>query len=406
MLPRVRILFENGALGQLVASQDGVLGLVATGTAVVDTFALNTPYEISKFADLEDLGITEANNPGIYKVVKEFYDEVKLLKNIDASDENTKLWLMGVADTVTLTNMADITQTTLGKALIQGAKGVLRGIIFKRTPAQGYTPTVTDGLDADVFTAVDKAQALCEWATNTLKAPLFALIEGRSFSGDADDLLDLKTKLSNRVAILIGDTEIGANACVGILAGRIAHNKVCRNIGAVKDGKLSLTTGYVGALDASLADVADIHDKGYITLRTHIGRPGYFFTDDPLAAASTDDYHNLTHRRTIDKAYRIAYDTLLDELLGDVPVTDSGTVAPTYAKSVEMKVENAIISQMTNNDELGNDPANQDDRGVQCYISVTQNIVSTGILAVTLKIKPKGYAKYIDVQLGFQAVTV
>ena len=97
---------------------------------------------------------------------------------------------------------------------------------------------------------------------------------------------------------------------------------------------------------------------------------------------------------------------MLDELLGDVPVTDSGTVAPTYAKSVEMKVENAIISQMTNNDELGNDPANQDDRGVQCYISVTQNIVSTGILAVTLKIKPKGYAKYIDVQLGFQAVTV
>ncbi len=406
MLPRVRIIFENGALKQLIASQDGVLGIVATGAAVVDFFALNTPYKITKFSDLEDdLGITELNNPGIYKAVKEFYDEVKSMQDIDASEVNVPLWLMGVADTISLTNMADITQTNYGKALIQGANGVLRGIIFKRTPANGYTPVVTDGLDADVFTAIAKAQELCEWATNTLKAPLFALIEGRSFTDDADDLIDLTTLESNRVGVLIGDTESGANAAVGLLAGRIACNKVSRNIGAVKDGKLSISSGYVGTIDASLAEVSDIHDKGYITLRTHVGRDGYFFTDDPLATLPTDDYKSLTARRTIDKAYRIAYDTLLDELLADVSITDLGAIAPSYAKSIETTVENAIISAMTNNNELGNDPANQNDKGVQCNINVSQNIVSTGILIVIIKIKPKGYSKYIDVKLGFKAIT-
>jgi len=407
MLPRVRIIFENGALKQLAASENGVLGIVATGAAVVDMFALNIPYKITKFSDLEDdLGITELNNPGIYKVVKDFYDEVKSMQDIDATEENTTLWIMGVADTISLANMADIDNVAYGKAMIQAAKGALRGIILKRTPAPGYTPTVTDGLDSDVFTAIDNAHELCEWATNTMNAPLFAVIEGRSFNDDADDLLDLTTKKCNRVAVLIGDTEPGANAAVGLLAGRIACSGVQRNVGRVRTGKLNISAAYVGSIDVSLADSAGIHDKGYITLREHVGRDGYFFTDDLLATDSDDDYNTLMKRRTIDKACRIAYNTLLNELLDDIPVTDAGTLTPTYAKSVETLVVNDIVSNMTNNGELGNDPADQDDKGVKCTIDYTQNVVTTGKWNVVLKVKPRGCNKYIDVQLGFQAVTV
>ena len=60
MLPRVKITFENGALGSVSPSEDGVTGLVAYATAVSNTFTLGTPYLLTKLADLEALGVTSA----------------------------------------------------------------------------------------------------------------------------------------------------------------------------------------------------------------------------------------------------------------------------------------------------------------------------------------------------------
>ena len=75
MLPRVKIQFENGSLGSVSPSEDGVSGLVAYATAVSSTFALGTPYLLTKLADLEALGIDSASlgaNSALYKTVKEF----------------------------------------------------------------------------------------------------------------------------------------------------------------------------------------------------------------------------------------------------------------------------------------------------------------------------------------------
>ena len=41
------------------------------------------------------------------------------------------------------------------------------------------------------------------------------------------------------------------------------------------------------------------------------------------------------------------------------------------------------------------------DLGVQCYINPDQDILTTNRLDITLKVKPYGYAKYIEVELGF-----
>jgi hypothetical protein len=38
---------------------------------------------------------------------------------------------------------------------------------------------------------------------------------------------------------------------------------------------------------------------------------------------------------------------------------------------------------------------------VSCFIDTTQNVLSTGVLNVVLKITPVGYASDIEVQLGF-----
>jgi len=396
-LPKVVITFENGALGLVNPSPDGVLGFLCTGVTVENKFALATPYQISKFSDLKDvLGITVDNNPGIVKLIQDFYS---------IAPDGTEVWLMAFVNTVTLAQMVDKDIAANGKALIMAANGKLRGLIVSRTPDDSYTPTITDGLDADVTAAITKAQALGEWATTSLYAPLFVMIEGRSYSGIASELADQTEGSSNRVGILIGDTLVdSAGACMGILAGRIASTPVQRNLGRVKDGPI-LDVAYIGEKKVESVDPAFIHDKGYITFRTFVGRTGYFFADDPLCTLPTDDYRSLTARRTIDKVYRIAYTTMLNELIDEVPVNDNGTIAAPRAKSIETKVENAIINSMTINGELGNNPGDPNDTGVICFIDHTQNIVSTGKLNAVVRVKPFGYPKYIDVKLGFKTIT-
>ena len=398
MLPQVKIDFLNGALGQVSASADGVIGILATGITVAGKFLLNTPYKITQRADITDLlGLTEVNNPGLYKLLTELFDQ---------SGDGVEIWLVGFADTVTMTSMLTLATVNGVQNLLLTANGKIRTLIVHRTPALAYVPITAAGLDADAISAMAQAQITATWAADTLKAPVFVLISGLYYQYNPILLPDLTISSNNRVGIVIGDTLVGNGCAIGIAAGKLAVSPVQRNIGRVKDGAIKGAFAiYLGGIVlAEQSDVASIHDKGYITFRTHTGRSGYYFNDDSLAAPATDDYNHITARRTVDKAYRIAYDTLINELLDEVPVTDEGKVSLVYAKSIESKVENALVNSMTANGELGNDPANQNDTGVACFIDGDQNIVSTGLLKIVIQVKPYGYSRYINVELGFKTI--
>ena len=399
MLPKVKIDFVNGALGSVVPSADCVAGLLVTAVAVSDTFVLGNAYMLHKFDDLASLGVNTTNNAFLCKHVKEFYNE---------AGEGAELWLMGVPNTAKPSDIADKDNELIpyAKNLIQIANGRLRflGIAYK--PASGYTATITDGLDADVWAAALKAQALTEWATTQLYAPLFVILAGRGFAhANVTVLKDLTTLNYNRVGILIGDTESASEgAAVGLTMGRIAACPVQRHIGRVKDGALKILHAYVGDKDPSVANVEAIHDKGYITFRTFTGKSGYFFTDDCLATAVADDYRSIARRRTIDKAYRIIYLTMLENVNDEIPITDKGYLVPSMVKSWESEIISAIVNQMTTNGELGSDPNDADDSGVKVYINPEQNVASTSKINVVVKVKPYGYAKFIDVELGFVTI--
>ena len=165
MLPYVKIDFANGAIGASEPMDDGVTGLVCTAAAVTQTvngktenvFALNTPYLITKLDELVSKGITSDSsdaNATLYKAVKEFYDE---------APDGSKLWIMGVADTVTLADIVDKTKDNAKKLLI-AANGTIRTLAVKIKDKSGYTPTVTTGIDGTVRTAITNAQSLAEQA--------------------------------------------------------------------------------------------------------------------------------------------------------------------------------------------------------------------------------------------------
>lgn len=388
MLPRIKIQYLNGQLGTVGDSPDGLFALVCGATAVEETFTLDAAYSIWSLDDLKALGVTAENNPRLYKHAGEFYNE---------AEEGTKLIVFPVDKEATFTELCDKDSGVI-KKLITSQNGALRGI-FVAGEAREASETA-QGLDGDVFTALPKAQLLAEWATTQLFAPLFIVLEGRGYTGNR--IKNLRGETYNRVAVLIGDTEKGSEgAAIGVMAGKLAMLPVHRNLARVKNGALRPIEMYIGdkKVEESASIVADLYDSGYITPRKYVGKSGYFFTDDQLACLPTDDYAHLTARRTIDKAYRIAYNALLDMMLDELNVNEDGTLMRGIIMAWQQAVESAINRSMTATGELS---ASEDGSGCVVYIDPVQNVLATSRIEVVVKVRPFGYARYVDVMLGFQ----
>lgn len=378
----------NGQLGTVGESPDGLSALVCGAAAVTKKLELGKAYTLHTFDELATLGVTAENNPRLYKHVQDFYTE---------AEEGTKLVIYPVDKAKTFTELCD-KDTGVIKELIMAANGALRGIFVA---GDGREATVTtNGLDNDLFTALPKAQQLAEWATVSLYAPLFVILEGRGYKGGV--VKDLHKETYNRVGVLIGDTvKASEGAAVGLMAGRLATLPVQRNIARVKNGALKPITMFLGGkpVEENASAVSDLYDAGYITPRKYVGKAGYFFTDDRLACEQTDDYAHITARRTIDKAYRIAYTALLDLMMDELAVNDDGTLRHGIIMAWQQMMENAVNRAMTAAGELS---ADENGAGCKAYIDPKQDVLSTSKIELVLKVRPFGYARYVDVKLGFQ----
>lgn len=398
--PNVKIKFANGALGSVAASADGVVGMVVSGAAVAGKLELGKAYVMYTPDTLANLGITGETNDAnlyVYECVQQFYAEAGV---------GAELWLMVVGSATTVADMLNANMDNARK-LIRASKGRVRLLVALKKAVAGAE--LEHGLPADVWTAVTNGQALGEWAAETLYAPVVVLVEGRNYANaNAAELNDLGEMANNRVGVVLGqvmegETAVGSFAAV--VAGRIAKSPVQRHIGRVRDGALKAAAMTIdGAVAVEDADLDTPNNKGYIVPTTYVGRSGYFVCDDHLATSASDDYHSLARRRVVDKAYRIAYDALLEYLKDEVPCTSEGTMVAAVAKAWEGDVVAAISGQMTTNGELGTDPTDGKDKGVKCSVDQRQNVVSTGKVLLSIGVKPYGYAKYIEAKLGFTAV--
>jgi hypothetical protein len=180
-----------------------------------------------------------------------------------------------------------------------------------------------------------------------------------------------------------------------LLLGRLAVIPVQRNAGRVKNGSLNITEVYIGAetfLDVQ-SDIEAIHDKGFVTFQQYVGKSGYYFTDDPTATASTDDYNTVANGRVIDKAVILAYNVFVNELKDEILINaNTGQMQTVRTKYFQSLIENQINTSMTANSEISS---------VSAFVDPAQNVLSTGEVCVSLEIVPVGYAKTFKIQLGF-----
>ena len=270
MLPNISIKFDNGNLDTIVSTSDGVYGLLASAVAVTGKFELDTPYVVKDMSDVADLGILpDVDNYNLYKTLSEFYQE---------AGQGRKLWLIGFNKTTKVSDWFTPDPET-GKAtaekLLDKANGEIKMLFTSFSPAQ-YNLNIENGIDADVFIAKQKAQLLAKNYTNKKFAPFYVVLEAYNFTGNHLDLVSLLEGSDNRVAIFIGDTEkrtadvpsLGASN--HILAGRRAKSSVQESSGKVKNGALATLNAYILDTPVEEYDVESLHDKGYITFRTHV----------------------------------------------------------------------------------------------------------------------------------------
>lgn len=386
-LPTVKINIATGGLGRAGDGVQKIPGFVLTGETVGDGVTIGQSYQIFSLSDAEALGITkDTTNTFAYKHIAAFYKE---------AGSGSEMWIMLVSDATTYAQMADLTEN-IGKKLIADAGGRIRvlGLLKESTGGEN----ITEGIDADVKVGVSNAQALAEYYEERYM-PFRVVISGNKFSGTVAELFDFGTAAYNKVLMLLGNTDGSPEAAIGQLLGRLAAVPVQRSIARVKDGAIEDFTAYFtnGEPVESLRDAWDaIHDLGYTFYRNFTGKIGYYFTDDKTLTAGTDDFSSLARGMVMDEALILVYNVLVEELNDEIPISSDGMIHPAIVKTWQNNVNRRIKQLMTDLGKLSD---------AVCVIDPNQDVLSTDKVEVQVSLLPVGYAKYIDVTLGFTTNT-
>lgn len=381
-LPKITFKIAKKGLGLLTANIQKTAGLVITGVSISSKIQIGQSRQFFSLQDAEKAGITEAENPFAYKHLKAYYDY---------AGTNAELWVMLASDATTMEQMTDI-QQPLAKKLLEDAGGKIRVLGICKKSA-GTEPSA-NGLDAMVDKAVIKAQQLAEAFAHKY-FPIRVMISANNFNGNPANLKDYSTTNFNSVSLLLANTDGAKEGAIGLALGRLSSTPVQRNIGRVKDGPVEQTQAYFtnGAKVESLSSAWEsLADKRYIFLRNFAGKAGFYFTDDPTLTSETDDFKTLANGFVMDKAVIIAYNVLVENLGDEIPVSENGSIHPAIIKSWQNAIENNINGQMTANGELSS---------CKAYIDEKQDVLRTGKMEVDIQLQPVGYAKFIEVKIGF-----
>ncbi len=386
-LPNVKITLANGQLGGVNPTSDSVAGLLLTGNQVEGKFELGKHYLLSGTADLEELGITPANNPLIYKDVVAFYAQ---------AGEGAELHLLAVSSATSLSDMCATVAGSPVCKLLDASSGRVRLLGVNRLPAEGYEADTVQGIDADAITAMLSLHQVAEnYASQVM--PFRAAICAPNWNGDTNNFFAPNSASCNRVGMVIGSSGAVGNtntyvAAIGELIGRASAIEVHQSVARVRNGAVVANAYFTDgkAMNEHYGTMNLLHDAGYIFFRDFPGKSGGYFNQGSMAASAADDYSRLHNGRVIDKASVLAYVTYLEEIKDNLMVDADGNISQSVCLSLQSMIDNAILSQMGSQIS-----------SFESFVNPKQNVLSTGVFDVVCKIVPQGVTDAINVQLGF-----
>jgi len=378
----IAITVKNTVVGGQPNVDANSMLIVAGATAVSGgtlAFALDTPYLLQSFEDLDTLGITEVNNYEIYRQVKGFYAPKSGINN-----SGTVLWLVGTA---TLTDEALIV-SSVRATVVNGFNYRPRNIIL----AQLNNFTARPLSPADIQSAID-ALYLEGFATVAILGDCL-----RGAVGTVT-LEDLSALASPMVGVLVV-TDIAAKmSCVGKVGGFMASLSVGTSIGDASISAfasdmyfndLSAANTYVNThcSKLTLTRCNALGDNQYIFARTRPPFNGLWLNDGATCEDATTSLSTLEAARTIASLVDKLREFFTPYLNNRIPVNASGDIKADYKQVVLGSARAKVILPFIESGDISDATIN--------IAAKDGDMVGTRTWEVTLSVLPAPTLRWID----------
>jgi len=253
-------------------------------------------------------------------------------------------------------------------------------------------------------------QSQCTYLASVHK-PLSAIYAGDIIGTmDLTTLDNLATMTAPNVSAVIGQDGAGQGnylfvtqsksiTCLGATLGAVAFAKVSDDIAWISKFNMSSgseldTINFANGQNVkttSQSQLNTLDNYRYIFLIKYVGIAGSYFNDSHCAVTVQSDYAYIENNRTIDKAIRGVYASLLPNLNSPLVLNADGTLQDTTVSYFTSQA-GVNLDEMVRQTELS---------AFQVLIDPSQNVLSTSTLVVSIKLVPIGVARNIIVNIGF-----
>ncbi len=268
--------------------------------------------------------------------------------------------------------------------------------------------------DAAAFATADlTAMDTQNKALDVLHKPLIGLY-GADLSGTADisTLTDLSILTANTATPIIAQDGAALGALLyltfgksittlGAALGAVALANVNEDIGwlakfNISNGTeceiLAFANGVLMSDSTITNNLLTLLDSyRYVFLLKYVGYAGSYFCHANTACSISSDYAFIQDNRTIQKAKRGLYTSLLPVLNGPLILNKDGTMSNTTVAYLQTLAE-STLQQMVRNGEIS---------APGVTIDPTQNVLSTGTVIIAVQIVPDGVARQIVIPIGY-----
>jgi hypothetical protein len=201
---------------------------------------------------------------------------------------------------------------------------------------------------------------------------------------------------SRRTMVTVGDVGM-----VSVLTGKINRRNLAWSATAriaripISDDPAWVALGALRNVTKLYRDEAStpgLDETRFTTARTHIGRAGYYLTNGRTMAPGGSDYTYVQFRRVMDRACQVVRAGILPFLNSSVRIDDAGKIDERDAKQIESMVNGMLDTALVSPGYVS---------ASEVVVDRSANILSGATLPVTVRVRPKGYAKQIEVSMGF-----
>lgn len=268
--------------------------------------------------------------------------------------------------------------------------------------------------DSAAFASADITAIHNVCAANVAAHKEIIALYGADISGTADisTIADLSLLSANYCSAVISQDGGALGALLFYSTGK-SVTTLGATLGAVAKAKVSHSIAWVAQFNISNGTECDVlafangvlfthssvtdsllstlQNKRYIFLRKFVGIAGSYFNENSTSIATTSDYAYISDNRTIQKATRGIYTSVLPALNSPITLNSDGTLSDEAVAYFEGLAQ-LPLNEMVRNGELSAFAVN---------VNTQQNVLSTGILVINVTLVQIATGRNITINIGY-----